>query len=97
VDQVTGFPKPQPRVKDRVAYKIEQSKLGTAFRQAVWKRDESRCQRCNRLCRRTMELVPERGEVDHKRGRNVAPEDRYNVSAAQLLCHSCHRAKHGQR
>ncbi len=92
-----GFPKPTPRVTDRAAYKREQDRKGQAFRSAVWKRDEMRCQRCNRLCRRTFELVPERGEVDHKRGRNVAPEDRFNVDAAQLLCTSCHRAKHGRR
>lgn len=85
-----GFPKPQRILIDRVERKREQDRRGQAFRQAVWKRDEGKCRSCGRLVRRTFELVPERGEVHHRRGRNVAPEDKYNVAKALLLCATCH-------
>ncbi len=62
----------------------------TTFRNAVWKRDGGRCRHCERRVVRTLELIPEAGHVHHRRGRNVAPEDRYNVHEAVLLCARCH-------
>lgn len=79
-------PKPQPRVRDRMAVKRDADKRGKAFRDAVWHRDGGRCRNCHRHCFRTMEHIPERGEVHHRRGRNVTPENRYNVNEAVLLC-----------
>ena len=84
-------PKPRPRILDRVAYKLERDRRAAAFKAAVWKRDESRCRACGKRVRRTLELVPDQGQVHHRRGRNVAPEDRYNVDRALLLCATCHK------
>jgi hypothetical protein len=39
---------------------------------------------------RTLALVPNRGEVHHRRGRNVAPESRYDAGQCLLLCAECH-------
>ncbi len=85
-----GFPKPKPRLKDRVESKREADKKAQAFRRAVWVRDDGICQVCRRKVVQTLELVPNRGEVHHMRGRNVSPEDRYNVGKARLLCAVCH-------
>lgn len=83
-------PKPKPRVLDRIAYKRDHAKKARDFRSAVWHRDGSHCRACGRHVYRTLEHTPERGEVHHRRGRNVAPEDRYNVNEAVLLCGICH-------
>jgi 5-methylcytosine-specific restriction endonuclease McrA len=71
------------------ARKLDEKQLAK-FRAAVWKRDEGKCRICRRLVKRTLALDPLRGEVHHLRGRNVAPEDRYNVKRALLLCLECH-------
>ena len=78
-------PKSRPVIEDRIAYRRELEAKERAWRAAIWQRDESRCRACARLVRKTIELVPERGECHHKHGRNVAPADRFNVSAAVLL------------
>jgi len=83
-------PKPKPRVLDRVQYKRAHEKRARDFRTAVWLRDDFHCRSCGRHVYRTLDAVPERGEVHHRRGRNVAPEDRYNVTEAVLLCLVCH-------
>ena len=85
-----GFPKPRRKLVDRVADKRRTDMRGQAFRNAVWIRDDSRCRHCGRLVRRTLELLPERGEVHHRHGRNVRPEDKYNPDMAVLLCARCH-------
>lgn len=79
-------PKPRRRVEDRVREKRERDNQAQEFRRAVWLRDEGRCRHCGRIVIRTLEHVPNRGEVHHRRGRNVAPQDRYNVNEAVLLC-----------
>ena len=83
-------PKPRRRVLDRVAERRERDRRAGAFRNAVWQRDGGHCRACQRKVFRTLELVPSRGEVHHCRGRNVAPEDKYTVSRAVLLCAVCH-------
>lgn len=90
---MTGFhpcPKPRKRIADRVADKRERDRKATEFRRQIWFRDGSRCQWCFRHVRRTLELVPDAGHCHHLHGRNVRPEDRYNVDAAKLLCGECH-------
>lgn len=85
-----GFPKPRPVILDRISYKRERDARDRAFRAAVWLRDGGRCRSCNRKVIHTLDVVPNRGEVHHRRGRRVAPEDRVNVDAAVLLCLICH-------
>ena len=81
----------QPKPPSRVAAKrLEQRQAAKAMRDAVWARDSGRCRTCSAVVVRVGEWW-ERGEVHHMRGRNVAPEDRYNPLAAVLLCVTCHR------
>ncbi len=84
-------PKPSTRLKQQVKKADAAAKACVAFRAAVWKRDGAKCRVCRRKVIRTISLVPERGEVHHLRGRNVTPEDRFNVKAALLLCATCHQ------
>lgn len=86
-----GFPKPQPDILDRIADKRERETKARAFRAAVWLRDGGLCRACGCVVQHTIDVVPNRGEVHHRRGRNVTPEDRYNVKAAVLLCLVCHK------
>lgn len=86
--------KPQPRVLDKIATRYDREKKAAAFRQAVWLRAAGKCEACGKPCKRTLELLPDQGHVHHRRGRNVAPADRFNPDAAELLCALCHRAHH---
>lgn len=89
--------KPEVRVVDRAAERRERERKAQEFRNAVWRRDKYQCRRCGRPVKRTLELVPNQGHVHHLRGRNVAPEDKFNPAKAQLWCASCHFARHGQK
>lgn len=84
------YAKPEPRVLDKITLRRQREAQASAFRRAVWKRDGSRCRNCDRLVRQTCELVPDAGHVHHRHGRNVAPEHRYTVAQAVLLCARCH-------
>ena len=88
-----AVPKPRARVLDRIAYKAERDRQDRAFRQAVWTRDGGQCRLCGRKVARSVSSDV-RGHVHHIRGRNVAPEDRFNPKAALLLCAICHAKVH---
>ena len=81
-----AYPKPAPRLTERMTRKRQRDEQARVFRAKVWARDKGRCVVCRRVVKRTRGLDPLRGEVHHKRGRNVAPEDRYNPDAAALIC-----------
>lgn len=83
-------PKPSARLTDRIKYKREREEQARVFRSHVWSRDQGRCRVCRKAVKRTTGLDPLRGEVHHLRGRNVAPEARYDVSRAVLVCLACH-------
>ncbi len=88
----TGFayPKAKARVLERIDVKAQRAKQERAFLNAVWSRDGSRCRGCNaRVFRANVDML-KRGEVHHRHGRHVKPEDRFNVDAAVLLCKKCH-------
>lgn len=87
-------PKPAPRVKDRIASRASRERKAAAFRSAVWQRDGGQCRICGRKVTRTLTLCAEQGHVHHLRGRNVAPEDRYDPKKALLLCAVCHADAH---
>ncbi len=83
-------PKGQTKLEAKIEAMREEARAGIAFRAAVWKRDDHKCRICHRKVIRSISLRPERGEVHHVKGRNVTPEDRYNVNAAILCCSLCH-------
>jgi 5-methylcytosine-specific restriction endonuclease McrA len=86
-----SFPKPRPRLVDRVQYKRDREVKARAFRLAVWLRDGGICQYCERHVKHSIEAIPQRGEVHHLAGRNVRPQDRFVVARAILLCLACHQ------
>lgn len=90
------FPKASA-TQDRAKRKRGLAEKARLFREAVWTRDCGECQACKNWCRwpNSTAAWPRRiGHVHHLRGRNVAPEDRYNPDQAVLLCAVCHRAVH---
>jgi predicted HNH restriction endonuclease len=89
---------PKHALVTRLEQKADKQKADTkamlAFRAAVFKRDGGKCRICHKKVVRTLALVANRAEAHHKRGRRVAPEDRYNVATALLTCAKCHQAIH---
>jgi 5-methylcytosine-specific restriction endonuclease McrA len=83
-------PKPSARVVDRVKAKASRTHQERIFRAAVWIRDGSQCRGCQKRLMRGAVTLLEAGHVHHRHGRNVRPEDRYNVKQAVLLCGPCH-------
>ena len=81
-----AFPKPSGKLVDRIAYKKAREEQDRVFRARVWARDLGKCRICHHAVKRTLGLDPRRGEVHHLRGRRVAPEDRWNVDRAILVC-----------
>lgn len=79
-------PKPSSRLAQAQAEKKVREERARVFRAAVWSRDKGRCRVCHKAVKRTLGLDPLRGEVHHLRGRNVAPEARYDVGRAVLVC-----------
>ncbi len=99
------FAKPPSPKRLKARQQRQDAQRAKAFRTAVWQRDGYVCRSCGHALYR---LDPDDGEypgyahrppghVHHLRGRNVAPEDRYNPDAAVLLCSGCHRAVHDGR
>jgi 5-methylcytosine-specific restriction endonuclease McrA len=84
-------PKPATKLVDRVAYKKEREAKERAFRQAVWTRDKSKCQRCGVKVIKTLALDAKRGEVHHLKPRSLDPGKRYDVNNGQLVCALCHQ------
>lgn len=91
-------PKPV-KGSSRKARKTARQRDERAFRDAVWARSYLHCEHCGRgpLTRTTNVLDRWAGHVAHNRGRNVAPEDKYNPDAATLQCSRCHLASHSMR
>lgn len=84
------FPKPEPRIVERVAYKRDREQADAEFRNAVWERDGYCCRICGRRVFRTTQAVPQRGEVHHVRPRSLAKSKRLDVKNGILLCAVCH-------
>lgn len=82
-------PKPRPRIQDRIAVKLAREAKARAFRKAVWDRDECHCRHCGQRVGHTIGHAWS-GEVHHRHGRRVRPEDRFNPDMAVLLCSLCH-------
>ena len=78
------------KLEDKTAKVKADTKALLAFRAAVWLRDGGKCRVCHVKVLKTLSLTAKRGEVHHRRGRRVAPADRYTVAEAVLLCLSCH-------
>jgi hypothetical protein len=73
---------------DKVALKKTLANAEQIFRNAVWTRDKV-CRVCQKRVRKTLELVPDRGEVHHLHGR--IGTFRLDLASAVLLCAACHQ------
>jgi len=94
--QVGAPPKPA-KGAERKQKRLARNRQAQAFRAAVRQRDGYRCRLCGRRVRRTLDMLADDAcHVHHIRGRNVAPEDRFNPAAALTLCGACHRKEHRQ-
>jgi hypothetical protein len=77
------------RLQVKEAKRTDERKEETAWKRAIWKRDHGLCRWCHRVCRRCLDLAPDRGECHHVSGR-VVREIRWDVRNGLLLCAACH-------
>lgn len=84
--------KPIEKGKTRLEIKVEKTPLTKIdekdFKAEVWKRDGKRCRCCLRKVIKSIERIPNRGEVNHIHGRTG--DLRFEVRAAILMCLTCH-------
>lgn len=84
--------KPIDKGKTRLETKMDARPLTKVdektFKAEVWKRDRSHCRCCGRKVIKSIERIPERGEVNHIHGRTG--DLRFEVRAALLMCLKCH-------
>jgi len=85
-----SFPKPTPRLQDRVQQRREAMRAWLECCRIVDARDKYLCRCCGRKVRKTLTVCPERLEHHHLHGRRVAPERRYDPSAVITVCLECH-------
>lgn len=78
--------------KTRLELKVEATPVTTIterdFKKEVWHRDQKHCRCCGRRVIKSIERVPNRGEVNHIHGRTG--DLRFEVRAAILMCLQCH-------
>lgn len=84
--------------KSRLEVKADAKPLTTVtdnqFKTTVWHRDRNRCRCCGRKVIKTLDRVPERGEVHHLHGRTG--DLRFEDKAAVLVCLTCHERLTGR-
>ena len=85
-----SFPKPTPRLQDRVAKRRDAMRAWLACCAAVDQRDRFVCRYCGRKTRKTLTVCPERLEHHHLVGRNVAPELVTATRNVICVCLECH-------
>lgn len=82
------------RLEDKKAAKKLDLVNEKKFKAEVWARDQKRCRHCKRKVIKTIERIPERGEVHHVHGRDgvLAFDSRF----ALLLCLEHHEQVTGR-
>ena len=87
-----------PKGRTRLEVKMDAKPLTkideTQFKTAVWTRDRKRCRCCGRKVAKSIERIPERGEVHHCHGRTG--DLRFEPRAAILTCLKCHERLTGK-
>lgn len=95
VDQVAAARRGQPipkgpsRLDVKEAKAVDESKAEARWKKTVWARDKGRCRCCKTRVEKTIELIPERGEVHHVKGREHKPT-RWDPRNGLLLCKRDH-------
>lgn len=84
-------PKPSARVVAKAAKDKSTDKAWEDCKAEVWKRDHGKCRSCGRVVVKTIELVPQRGEVHHITRRVKAKALLTDQRNCVLVClHPCH-------
>ena len=79
------------RVEVKAAKDTNCDKAWEACKSIVWKRDHGKCRACGRVVVKTIELVPQRGEVHHIVRRTKAKALLTDPRNCVLVClHPCH-------
>jgi len=85
------FPKPTPRLKERVLQRTREDHAWMTCCRVVDARDRYRCRACHRRTRRTMTLCPERAEHHHLVPRSLLPKTLHaDPRIIVLVCAACH-------
>ena len=85
-----SFPKPTPRLQERMQQRREAMRAWLECCAAVDHRDGYKCRVCGRKTRKTLTLCPERLEHHHLVGRRIAPALICDVRNVVTLCHLHH-------
>lgn len=94
-DQAGGpQPKGDSRLEDRDAERRLTIVTDKAFRKEVWIRDQFACRWCGGKVRKTIEHVPDQGQVHHIHGRLGVL--RHETKCAALFCLECHELLTGK-
>jgi len=86
-----SFPKPTPRLQDRVAQQREAMRAWLECCRVVDARDKWLCRCCGRKTRKTLTVCPERLEHHHLVPRSRARHRIADPSNVITLCLSCHQ------
>ena len=86
-----SFPKPTPRLEQRVTQRRAEDRAWAAACHAVDVREGYKCRVCGRATRKTMTVCPERAEHHHIVGRRIAPQLVTDVKNIILVCLSDHQ------
>jgi len=91
VSEHRSFPKPTPRLQERVQQRREAMRAWLVCCAAVDHRDRFICRCCGRTVRKTLTVCPERLEHHHIAARHVAPHLVTDVKNILAVCLSCHQ------
>lgn len=83
--------KPISRVEQKAAKDKSEDKAWEECKRVVWARDGGKCRSCRRVVVKTIELIPQRGEVHHITRRAKAKSLLTDPRNCLLVClHPCH-------
>jgi hypothetical protein len=86
-----SFPKPAPRLHDRVKARYERALAWRVCCAIVDVRENYHCRVCGRRTHSTLTLCPKRAEHHHLAGRRLLPKVLLNDSRLVILvCLACH-------
>lgn len=84
--------KPASRVEVKAAKDKSDDKAWDECKRIVWARDSGKCRHCGRVVVKTIELIPQRGEVHHIVRRAKAKALLTDPRNCLLVClHPCHQ------
>ena len=83
------------RLAEKVVKAKDDAKAEAKWKRDVWARDGGRCRWCKRLVKKSLVLMPDRGEVHHVEPREHRPT-RFDRRNGLLVCAACHERISGK-